>query len=75
MRLSAALLAVVSLSAQEGRQPLARAILKELIEINTTDSAGDTTRAAEVLAMRFRGAGFPEGDIHVDGPAPRKHNL
>ena len=75
MRLSTALLAVVSLSAQEGRQPLARAILKELIEINTTDSAGDTTRAAEVLAMRFRVAGFPEGDIHVDGPAPRKHNL
>src|SRR5947199_8833811 len=52
---------------QEGRQ-----ILKQLIEINTTDSAGDNTRAAEAMAARFREAGYPETDIRVLGPAPRE---
>ena len=54
---------------------LAREIFKELIEINTTDSTGDNTRAAETLAARFRAAGFPDSDIHVLAPAPRKGNL
>ncbi|HKW99535.1 MAG TPA: M20/M25/M40 family metallo-hydrolase [Bryobacteraceae bacterium] len=54
---------------------LARDIFKELIEINTTDSAGDNTRAAEAVAARFRAAGFPARDIHVLAPAPRKGNV
>ncbi len=54
---------------------LARALLKELVEIDTTDSTGDVTRAAEAVAARLRAAGFPAGDVRVDGPAPRKKNL
>jgi acetylornithine deacetylase/succinyl-diaminopimelate desuccinylase-like protein len=54
----------------------ARDIFKQLIEINTTDSpAGNVTAAAEAMAARFRAAGFPPEDIHVDGPLPNKKNL
>jgi len=54
---------------------LAREIYKELIEINTTDSVGDNTKAAEAMAARLRAAGFPDADIRVLGPHPRKGNL
>jgi acetylornithine deacetylase/succinyl-diaminopimelate desuccinylase-like protein len=54
----------------------ARDIFKQLIEINTTDTpAGNVTAAAEAMAERFRVAGFPAEDIHVDGPKPNKKNL
>ena len=54
----------------------ARAMLKELVEINTTDSAGNVTAAAEAMAKRFRDAGFAAADVQVLGPDnPRKHNL
>jgi acetylornithine deacetylase/succinyl-diaminopimelate desuccinylase-like protein len=54
----------------------ARDIFKQLIEINTTDTpAGNVTTAAEAMAARFRAAGFPAEDIHVDGPLPNKKNL
>ncbi|PYR49734.1 MAG: peptidase M20 [Acidobacteria bacterium] len=52
-----------------------RAILKELIEINTTESAGNTTRAAEAMAGRLRDAGFSPNDVQVIGPTARKGNL
>ena len=52
-----------------------REIYKELVEINTTDSAGDNTRAAEAMAARLRAAGFPAADVQVLAPAPRKGNL
>jgi acetylornithine deacetylase/succinyl-diaminopimelate desuccinylase-like protein len=54
---------------------LARAVFKELIEINTTDSIGNTTTAAEAVAARLKAAGFPDTDIQVVGPNPRKGNL
>jgi acetylornithine deacetylase/succinyl-diaminopimelate desuccinylase-like protein len=54
---------------------LAHDIFKQLIEINTTDSVGNVTTAAEAMAQRFRDAGFPESDIHVLGPNDRKKNL
>ncbi|MDP8979063.1 MAG: M20/M25/M40 family metallo-hydrolase [Acidobacteriota bacterium] len=54
---------------------LARALFKELIEINTTDSVGDNTRAAQAMAARLKSAGFPDSDIVVLGPTPRKGNL
>src|SRR5260370_40730560 len=54
---------------------LAYDIYKELIEINTTESAGNTTQAAEAMAARLREAGFPESDIQVLGTHPRKGNL
>ena len=54
----------------------ARDIFKQLIEINTTDTpAGNVTTAAEAMADRFRAAGFPAEDIHIDGPKPNKKNL
>jgi acetylornithine deacetylase/succinyl-diaminopimelate desuccinylase-like protein len=53
----------------------ARAILKQLIEINTTDSAGSVGQAAEAMAERLRAAGFPENDVLLAGPKERKKNL
>src|SRR6266436_556522 len=54
---------------------LARAIFKQLIEINTTDSVGNVTTAAEAMAKRLRDGGFTESDIKVAGPNERKKNL
>jgi acetylornithine deacetylase/succinyl-diaminopimelate desuccinylase-like protein len=48
---------------------LALDILKQLIEINTTDSVGNVTAATEAMAKRFRDAGFPDSDIQVLGPS------
>ncbi|HLJ87230.1 MAG TPA: M20/M25/M40 family metallo-hydrolase [Candidatus Angelobacter sp.] len=57
-------------------QQFARDILKELIEINTTDTpAGNVTAAAEAVAARMRAAGFPTEDVKVLGPVPTKGNL
>jgi acetylornithine deacetylase/succinyl-diaminopimelate desuccinylase-like protein len=54
---------------------LAKDIFKQLIEINTTDSVGNVTKAAEAVAGRLRKAGFPPADVQVLGPDPRKGNL
>jgi acetylornithine deacetylase/succinyl-diaminopimelate desuccinylase-like protein len=54
---------------------LSRDILRELIGIDTTDSAGSTTAAAEAMARRFRDAGMPAADVTVLGPSARKGNL
>ena len=75
MRLLAAILVLLPLHAQTADQKLAREIFKQLIEINTTDSSGDNTRAAEAMAARFRSAGFPAADVQVLAPVPRKGNL
>ncbi len=56
-------------------QELAREILKELIEIDTTDSKGDNTAAARAMENRLLAAGFPEEDVQVLGPVDRKGNL
>jgi acetylornithine deacetylase/succinyl-diaminopimelate desuccinylase-like protein len=77
MRAAFVLLAVAALAAQTPQQQEARDILKELIGINTTDSSGDNTRAAQAMAARFRAAGYPESDVRVLAPDkfPRKGNL
>lgn len=49
-------------------QSLGRDLLKELVETNTTYSAGSTTKAAEAMAARFRAAGFPAADVQIVGP-------
>ena len=54
---------------------LAVEIYKQLIEINTTDTVGDNTAAAEAMATRLRAAGLPSADIQVLAPGPRKGNL
>ncbi len=53
----------------------ARALLKELTEINTTHSVGNTVTAAEAMAKHMRAAGFPSEDVVVIENAPRKGNL
>ncbi len=58
-----------------GTRQLARAIFQQLIEINTADSAGSTTVAAEAMARRLREAGFAASDVEVLGPNPRKGNM
>jgi acetylornithine deacetylase/succinyl-diaminopimelate desuccinylase-like protein len=50
-------------------------IFKQLIEINTTDSVGSTTVAAQAMAQRLLDAGFPRADVVVLGPNDRKGNL
>src|SRR5437867_5007407 len=65
-------------AAQSGQNDArAREIFKELIEINTTDSVGNITKAAEAMAARFKAAGFAPADIRVlvPDPDPRKGNL
>ncbi|HEY2821384.1 MAG TPA: M20/M25/M40 family metallo-hydrolase [Candidatus Acidoferrum sp.] len=70
------LLAGNNLAAQtEPPNPLAREIFQQLIEINTTDSVGNVTTAAEAMAARLRDAGFTGNDVIVDGPNDRKKNL
>jgi acetylornithine deacetylase/succinyl-diaminopimelate desuccinylase-like protein len=67
-----ALAQTMKLSAE---QQLAREIFQQLIEINTTDSVGDCTAAARAMADRLKTAGFPDEDLKVLGPHPRKGNL
>jgi acetylornithine deacetylase/succinyl-diaminopimelate desuccinylase-like protein len=68
-------LVVFAFAQVDAHNQIARDIYKELIEINTTDSVGNTTTAAEAVAARLKAAGFPESDIQVLGPNPRKGNL
>jgi acetylornithine deacetylase/succinyl-diaminopimelate desuccinylase-like protein len=42
-----------------------RALYKELVETNTTASAGDCTLAAQRMAGRLKAAGFPDQDLTV----------
>lgn len=54
----------------------ARALLKELVEFNTTQSAGDMTAAAEAMARHMRAAGFPAADVVVvEAGKAKKGNL
>ena len=50
-------------------------IYRELVEINTTDSVGDTVRAAQAMAARLRDGGLPAQDVQVLSSGPRKGNL
>jgi acetylornithine deacetylase/succinyl-diaminopimelate desuccinylase-like protein len=55
---------------------LARSILKELLEINTTDTPrGNVTAATSAMRKRFLDAGFAEQDVQLLGPDARKQNL
>jgi acetylornithine deacetylase/succinyl-diaminopimelate desuccinylase-like protein len=72
------ILAATPVGAQVPRSPwdsLARDLLRELIEINTTHSAGSTVAAARAMAARLQAAGFPDSDVVVIETAPRKGNL
>jgi acetylornithine deacetylase/succinyl-diaminopimelate desuccinylase-like protein len=56
-------------------QQLLREIYQELVEINTTNSVGDNTKAAEAMARRLIAAGFLAADVQVLAPASRKGNV
>ena len=66
---------VCGAAVDDSTRQLSRDIFRELIEINTTDSVGDNTRAAEAMARRLKDAGFPAGDMQVLGPNERKGNM
>lgn len=52
-------------------EPAFRALYKELVETNTTFSAGSCTLAAERMAARLKAAGFPDSDVTLFTPEGR----
>ena len=42
-----------------------RALYKELVETNTSLSAGDCTLAAQRMAAHLRAVGYPDSDLHI----------
>ncbi|HEV8717424.1 MAG TPA: M20/M25/M40 family metallo-hydrolase [Candidatus Binatia bacterium] len=50
-------------------------IYKELVETNTSHSAGDNTLAAHRVEKRLRDAGFTAAEVQVVEPFPKKGNL
>src|SRR4051812_35556045 len=83
MRLALAALALLA-SAPAVAQPATRpgeaefrSIYKELVETNTTLSAGSCTLAAQRMAARLKAAGFPDSDLHliVAPDHPKEGNL
>jgi acetylornithine deacetylase/succinyl-diaminopimelate desuccinylase-like protein len=71
-----AVVGLISVAAvDDATMKLGRDIFKELIEINTTDSVGNTTTAANAMAKRLQDAGFPAADVQVLGPNDRKGNM
>ena len=69
------LVPIANAQLDESTKQLAHDIFKQLIEINTTDSVGNVSTAAEAMAQRFHEAGFPDTDIHIGGPNDRKKNV
>jgi len=59
----------------DATRKLSHDIFKQLIEINSTDSVGSVTAAAEAMAQRFRDAGFTDADMQILGPNDRKKNV
>jgi len=72
---AAALSGTAMAQTQSPQQQAFRDIYRELVEIDTTDTAGDTLKAAEAMAARLKAAGFPAGDMRVISTGPRKGNL
>ncbi|HEX2690407.1 MAG TPA: M20/M25/M40 family metallo-hydrolase, partial [Kofleriaceae bacterium] len=56
-------------------QKLTREVYKELVEINTTQSAGDTYAAAKAMAARLVAAGYPRADVQALSSGPKRGNL
>jgi acetylornithine deacetylase/succinyl-diaminopimelate desuccinylase-like protein len=62
-------------SLDDDSRRLSHDIFQQLVEINTTDSVGSTTIAAEAMRRRLLDAGFDAVDAQVLGPNERKGNL
>lgn len=76
---AAALLALASPAAAQVRpdQAAFRGLYKELVETNTTLSAGSCTEAAEKMAARLKAAGYADPDVRlvVVADHPKEGNL
>jgi acetylornithine deacetylase/succinyl-diaminopimelate desuccinylase-like protein len=74
-----AIMASQAIAADAGKltpqQQLARDIYQELVEINTSQSVGDTYEAAQAMAARLEAAGFPDADVQTFQTAPKRGNL
>ena len=70
--LSALPVNAVDLSSQ---QQQAKEIYRQLVEIDTTHSTGDTTIAVQAMADRLIAAGLPKVDVQVLAEVPHKGNL
>ena len=87
MRLSSAVRAaaaasglLAAIASAQGRplsrwEETTRSLLKELVEINTSESVGSTAKAAYAMAAHLKAAGYPDSDVVVVENAPRKGNL
>lgn len=64
-------------AAADTGEPRFRALYKELVETNTTLSAGSCTLAAERIAARLKAAGFADADLHpyADPAHPKEGGL
>jgi acetylornithine deacetylase/succinyl-diaminopimelate desuccinylase-like protein len=76
--IAVALATLILAGPARAEDPVARMALeiyKELVEINTVTSHGDTAQAADAMAARLRAAGYADADLQVFKPAERKGNL
>jgi acetylornithine deacetylase/succinyl-diaminopimelate desuccinylase-like protein len=72
MRVLLALL--LTTAAQSPTHKPAQEVLRELVEINTSDKFG-TQAAAEAVAGRLRVGGFATDDVQVVGPRPHRSSV
>ncbi len=56
-------------------QQEARAILRELVNINSTTGTPGVRRAAQAMATRLLAAGYPSVDVQLLGPSPALTSL
>ena len=77
LSLSALLLAQPALAAPDPGEAAFRALYREMVETNTTLSAGDCTQAARQVAARLKAAGYPDSDLHllVEPAHPKEGSL
>jgi len=68
-------LAAVSQGPVTRDQQLARDVLKELVEIDTTTDVVGTERAAKAIEQRLVAAGFTGEDVKVMGPDAKHSNV
>lgn len=73
--LAAAATSAAAEPAPPAAQQLMREVYKELVELNTSQSTGDTFAAARAMAARLTAAGFPKADVQALQSGPKRGNL
>jgi acetylornithine deacetylase/succinyl-diaminopimelate desuccinylase-like protein len=73
MTLLVLLFTAAGAAAQTSNDLLAREVLKELVEIDTSKTTGGHRKAAEMLAERLRTAGFAAEDVQLVGPGEKRN--